>query len=703
MLKRPPSICVVPDAQAAMLGKLAQSGLTEQDAKALGMVPCVNGTTYELTGYNATGFKIPYYDVDGKETEFFRFRFLGEPAPKHKYTQPTGTGIHVYFPDVVVDGKTWADRAKDPKEVFGITEGELKSASACKHGFPTIGLGGVSSVGDKRKHEFLCDDLAQIEWNGRKVYIIFDDDATTKHQVMKAENALAKKLLDKGASPYIVRLPSLNAEGKTGLDDFLMNAEKGGPKRYARLLNTAEEWAASKELRAFNDEVVLVHNPPVIIIRATKQIISPECMSKVLFANRIYRKSSPTEADPQRMVDASVPVEWLKWPGRLEAKSIVYLPGVEDDLTENGDFNMWKGLVTTPVKGSVKPWHKLLDFVFKDNLTAHRHWFEQWCAYMLRHPGVKMYSAPVFWSLEQGVGKTLIGYTLGRIFGDGDNPKKIENYIEIHDQDLENNFNSFAVFKQLVLCDEITGPGTTEKKRLANKAKGLITRKSMLVSEKYVKEYTTPDVANYMFNSNHCDAMFLEKKDRRYFVVEIKGMLEDKKWFKRVYDPWYKSEAGINAFHYYLLHYVDMKGFDPLGHAPMTEAKQEMIEASRSDISMWLHSLSDELLGAKDTVHALMTLDEMLAVAQSMNKLQHTTAKALSIVLKQEGFVQPLKGTQLLLEGSKTPRVRPWLIDKSVKVPRYVCQADMRDLWYSDRPAEMPSATKKFIPKEKKR
>lgn len=190
--------------------RLKESGLTEKDGAKLKMRPA-NATKLGFP-VKGEGVVIPYFTPEGEELSFFRFRYLTDTrsqwdkvsgAKGLRYTQPAGTGLEVYLPPVGA-GENWAETLSDPKQPILITEGEFKAACACKNGFACIGLGGVWS--------FAVDDvplpvLKNAEWEGRKVFIVYDSDAVNKPQVNQAEARLARLLGEWGAVPHIVRLP----------------------------------------------------------------------------------------------------------------------------------------------------------------------------------------------------------------------------------------------------------------------------------------------------------------------------------------------------------------------------------------------------------------------------------------------------------------------------------------------------------------
>ena len=659
-----------------MLEKLRDSGLDADDAKLLGMEPKMNGTATELTGFSTPGFVIPYFSVAGKITRFWRFRrFPNKPsAPGKKvmkYFQPKGTGVSVYFPPLI----KWEKRIQDPTKSIIITEGELKAACATKLGFPTIGLGGVWSFKSKAQEKELIDDLQQIEWHGRAVYICFDSDAVTNSLVMLAECNLCKQLHRAGAIPHIVRMPKLADSAKTGLDDFLMH-EKGGVERFKALLKRAEPYAEAAALHDFNTEVIAIRDPGVVIIRETGQRIDVRSMCSMIYANRNYMKATPTDKDPLKRTEKNVAVEWLKWKDRAEASRMTYAPG-QGEVTEHGEYNMWKGWGVEPVQGDITPWVKLLDYIFQDSPACDRKWFEQWCAYPLQHPGAKMYTSVVIWSTEQGTGKSLVAYTLGRIYG--------TNYSEIGDMELAGSFNGWAVNKQFVVGDEITGNNGAEKRGIASRLRNMITQMKIEVNQKYVPQYQIPDCINYMWTSNHCDAFFMDNKDRRYFVVEIQRAPLPGEFYRNEYDPWYKSKEGLGALFYHLLH-LDISDFDNRAPALVTDAKLSMIEEGRSDVADWVERITG-MHGAKK----LMTSEEILLLAQGQGKTATWwTKNFIARAMRAAGYIKAM-GTRTPLVLPDGKQVTPWIMDRNYVFKgagrcRALPQPTARAMWYSERP-----------------
>ena len=212
--------------------------------------------------------------------------------------------------------------------------------------------------------------------------------------------------------------------------------------------------------------------------------------------------------------------EWIKWDVRRTANNICYAPGKELwPPTEGGshsdvDINVWEGWGIEPAKKAtdkdVKPFLDLLTWLFTGAEPESMQWFIDWCAYPIQHPGTKQMSAAVIHGIVHGTGKSLVGVTLGRIYG--------KNYAEIGQTDLQATFNEWAEMKQFVMGDDVTGP---DKRKDADYIKKLITQETVRINVKYVPTYVVKDCINYYFTSNSPNAFFLEDTDRRFFIHEV--------------------------------------------------------------------------------------------------------------------------------------------------------------------------------------
>lgn len=563
-----------------MLVDLHRSGLDENDAALMQLGYCES----EPAGIRpaGAGYVIPYFDPAGAPTGFYRYRYLADTrtgferlsgVKPRRYTQPPETAPQVYWPPLI----GWGEYASNPEALI-ITEGEKKAARACKAGFPTIGLGGVWSFQNAPRNEPLLPDLSGIEWEDRPVNIIYDSDAADKLQIQQAEYRLARRLLRAGAQVKIVRLPPNPTGEKQGLDDFIQNE---GVDSLTDLIDNTEMFTDSAALHAMNVEVTYIKDPGIIYVNETGQQVAADAFKSHRFSDRSYTKVVVTTTG-SKLEERSTAADWLRWPHRNAVESLEFEPG-QSAITPKGALNLWRGWAHSPRMGDVKPWTDLLDFLF-DGETESRKWAEQWCAFPFQHPGTKHRTALALWGRKTGTGKSLIGYTLGDLYGDA--------FSEIGDEQIEkSDFNSWASSKQFVLGDDITG---NNNRKVANALKVMVTRERILINIKHVPEYYTRDCINYYFTSNSPDAFLLDENDRRFFIHEVTGHPLPDNFYTEYYDQWRRSERGRRALMYHLMNEVDCSDFNPVAKAPMTNAKREMILLTRTDLEGWLTSVRDD-------------------------------------------------------------------------------------------------------------
>jgi Family of unknown function (DUF5906)/Domain of unknown function (DUF3854) len=567
-----------------MLAKLATSTLDAADAKALMMYPATMKDLAAAGQPQHLAFEIPYFRVDGTPSGFKRWRYLEDtrsPLEQRtdkkplRYVQPGDTVSEVYLPPLA----DWKAVAEDTSVELVITEGELKAACCTKHGPPCIGLGGVYTFRSMKKGLPLLPVFREFKWNNRGVVVAYDSDAGTNPLVVQARNELCRVLLSLGALPRVATLPPAEGGGKQGLDDLAL-AE--GFAAVEAVLAEAEPYAAAAALHELNAEVAYVVDPGLVVTLATGKTMRASDFTGHAYANRHYTETKTVFDKDGRATEKhtlrKAAQAWVEWPARMELARMAFRPG-QPKITEDRCFNTWKGWGCEPRKGSVRPWARLLDHLFEGK-PEERLWFERWCGFPLLHPGVKMYTASVLWGTKTGTGKSLVGVSLGRIYGDA--------YTLIGDKELQSDRNEWVVGKQFVLGDDVTGH---DQRKYADRLKTMITQEMVRIDQKYVPSYTMPDVVNYLFTSNHPDAFFLEDDDRRNFVHEVTVGPMDRAFY-REYLAWLKDGGASHLFHHLLgLDFGDFRAED---RAPETASRASMIADGLSDVGVWARRLRDE-------------------------------------------------------------------------------------------------------------
>lgn len=628
--------------QQLALADLKRSGLTTKDFKTLKLKTLTSDETFDLTGrYKVRSVRFPYFDARGRDTEFFRLRFLDEArifGPQKKpprYWQPPDTVPRAYFPPCV----NWVKVLDEVKNEIWITEGEKKAAAACRAGVACIGLGGVWSWRATKSRIPLIGDLATILMRGRPVKLCFDTDAEPKPLVQGALEMLGHVLGQRGAQIQVISLPLLKGTEKTGLDDFLVAQGAVELKKIE-----PQGLTSAAELTKLNDELAVIINPSAVIHMPTGQLYtSLQPLTQLVYAHKVV----PSVDAAGRLVEISAVTSWSKWPSRNQYDKLVFEPGAAR-VTDANAYNLWKGWRVEPRRGNIELFRELLDYTLAGLTQEERGWLLQWFAWPLQNPGAKLYTALVLWSQEQGTGKTLLANTIGRIYG--------EAFAVITENELHSDFNQWLAERQLILGEEITG---SERKLEANRLKHLITGDEVTVNKKYQAPYTVRNCANFIFTTNDHDAFLLDRHDRRYFVHEVgqDSQLPSAAWFTK-YDKWFRTDAAIAAIFYHLLQ-VNTSGFNPQGRAPETKSRQAMVEATGTNIDVLVRDVlttPDSYLKVADTTvnRDLFTTAELIQMLDP-DKRHNLNYKNLGAALERAGA----RGRMIIFSDRTVRRLRP--------------------------------------------
>ena len=569
------------------------------------------------------GFKIPYFTLDGKPRPdgFFRFRFTtdrpsrgwGSVAPAAKprrYAQPPSSGVAAYFPPLL----DWREVANTPSIPLTITEGELKSACVCSLGPPAIGLGGVNNwrTATMARDELL-PELEEFKWHNRTVIILFDSNINRNAGVASAASMLASVLTMRGAvvkSTHPPSGPDDTDKHGLGIDDWLFGLPPSIDRtdELTKLLATAPDVEGNAALHAVNLELArVVASKDYVRLTDGRRFVKKELTEESEYGSRTYNVET---LNGDQVVKKAIPTmkTWLTWRYCRELKSYVYRPG-QPRLTLDGCYNTWAGWGVEPQPGDVAPFLRLLEHLMGNATLKERQWFLQWLAAPLQTPGLKLRNGVVLWGENTGTGKTAIGQTMRRIYGD--------NFGVIETKHFHSNFNSHVVGKQFILGDEIS---VTEKRSVSERLKSMLTQEQVLVEEKYQIPYFIEDHVNYYFTSNYPDAFYVEENDRRFFIHEVTSRPMSAAESRTYFDLWLPH--GASALFDYLLN-VDLAGFDPFDRPPLTAAKTEMIQMGVGDIRRWIEDAK------RDPVGVLKQSGPLTTVARLVKKYRDETDKPM--------------------------------------------------------------------------
>ena len=281
--------------------------------------------------------------------------------------------------------------------------------------------------------------------------------------------------------------------------------------------------------------------------------------------------------------------KWIVAANRRQHKGIVTRPD-ESEITTDGYLNDWMGYAVSPDTGNVAPFKALYNYLFGDEPFPLK-----WLAHLVQRPGIKMFTSLVVWSTEEGVGKNLFFEAVQNLFYP-------QHATVISQSEVEDDFTGWIAGTVFAIADEIKA---SRSDKVRDRLKTWSTATTLRTHDKGQPKRVIDNLLNMVFLSNHADGMHLTDADRRFFIWEVTAKplpqpkIEDfVKW----------RDTGLPHLLHYLLS-IDITGFDPKGRAPMTQAKFDMVEASRSDLERWC---KDVVNGSISLGHEVTTAEKLL-------------------------------------------------------------------------------------------
>ena len=253
-------------------------------------------------------------------------------------------------------------------------------------------------------------------------------------------------------------------------------------------------------------------------------------------------------------------------------------------------------------------------------------------AYMVQHPGKKIRWAFVIQS-AQGNGKSLFAKALRGVYGRG-------NIKTVDPEAIFSPFNEWACGSVLSILNEIRVTGHS-RHDVMNKLKEPIADDHVSVNQKFRDNREVDNVTNYLMFTNHKDALALEERERRYFVVfsqlqterDTQALVDSGK-LKPLQDLVDSQEfGGLRSF---FEEWEISPDFCPDSPPPKTESFYQMANLAKPDVERAVLDLLE------DTQNPFIQ-DDIVSSTALMNLVnaelkQPTSAKAVSSALLQKGF-----------------------------------------------------------------
>lgn len=343
------------------------------------------------------------------------------------------------------------------------------------------------------------------------------------------------------------------------------------------------------------------------------------------------------------MVQIPTVVRPMYWPGQpklfeTDGKSYVnayHESGIEPCRVIDADGQAVVDLFLAHVKNSIeepREQEMLLDFM----------------SYICKRPENRVSWGMLLWGIE-GNGKTYFYTVLQNILG--------RNARTITTSMIERPFNDWAVGVRLIGIEEIRIAGTN-KWRVLDQLKPMISNKVIGVEPKGATSYLAPNFASYLMTTNHIDAVPMSDNDRRYCVIFTRHKREkdlfDQHGGKEAAGDYFaklfsESERRVDAIARWLMDRKLSADFNPHGRAPLTKGIAQMRQANVSDDRQALDELIEDY--ACGIVSDQIIDVTYLNACATMDGKSIPTGRILASILRDKGYSQ-IENRRIKIKGA---------------------------------------------------
>lgn len=218
------------------------------------------------------------------------------------------------------------------------------------------------------------------------------------------------------------------------------------------------------------------------------------------------------------------------------------------------------------------------EIIFDNNDDVYNY-FIKWFSLIIQNPGIKTGTSFILKGL-QGVGKNVFTDVLCNLL------KRYSHNNITNIDELTGKFNSVVENSMLIILNELKNAGQDRNDNF-DALKSIITDSTIRINEKNQPRRTAENVANFIFCTNNAYPIKIESSDRRYIVTECSDKYRGNfNYFKIL------CSSFTPQFYSHLLTYFmnqDLSTFE-VRSIPMTESKQDLINASRSSVELFICS-----------------------------------------------------------------------------------------------------------------
>jgi hypothetical protein len=303
-----------------------------------------------------------------------------------------------------------------------------------------------------------------------------------------------------------------------------------------------------------------------------------------------------------------------------QAEQILYEPGGERFINGTAglpNLNIWKDDRVKPDNTEHQWFIDHIKYLMKEEEAEH---FLNWLAYAVQNPGQKIMHAVLIIG-GQGIGKSIMFNLFRQLFGPT-NARAPQN------ENLSDKYTKWAKNTCFCLINELKQDGNNF---FYNAIKPFITEDSIEIREMYRDPYIIRNTMNILAFSNDEAPIRLEDADRRWYVIKSEAARKDDKYYEKFIKYCENNAGGVLQ---YLLD-RDLSQFNHGALPSMTEAKQDIIDHSKSDFELWVKSELDGQNGL--FVNDIISVRDIMEQLPPEFRSKFITHKGTAKILRKYG------------------------------------------------------------------
>lgn len=391
------------------------------------------------------------------------------------------------------------------------------------------------------------------------------DDGTPRYQGI---DAIKVRYVSFASMPgkSVVTLQADIAQVPADKDEFEVEPETDEEESTAAKLKAQAEAKKADAQAMLEKRLVFVRNLEKYFDTERHQIIMTEAGLRHQFQPMMPRRSRG-KLDPVEMLRDSNTKRFVDKLG--------FHPGEGGIFKFEGDSyaNTYRNRLPEPIEPTAQELEKIEWIFGRITDVPYREWLVQFYAHVVQFPGVKIRSAPLIWSEEEGNGKSTLTGKIPQLLVGREYSKEVT-----FDQ-LNDAFTGFLQDAWHLSLKEFRAGSRGERDRITKKVEVWIADDTVPVRAMHQVAYTMPNQCFVTASTNADDAATITNANRKWAIHELKAPKMTPRETRWIYHEFLLQPRAAGVLRHYFMN-QPILDFTADAPALVTQDRKEMVEAS---------------------------------------------------------------------------------------------------------------------------